>query len=63
MLPIDSLDADEIEITPEMIEAGKVALCDEVMLDQEKEKMVIDIYRAMRRARPLVEASSFSASS
>ena len=42
---------EETEITPAMVAAGKLALCDEVLLDEEREVVVRAIYVAMEAAR------------
>jgi hypothetical protein len=42
----------EIEVTPEMIEAGVLEICDFNYLDDDPREYVILVYRAMRQLAP-----------
>lgn len=45
--------SDEIEITPEMIEAGKAALCGYSLIDDDWGVIAFDVFSAMEGARRL----------
>jgi hypothetical protein len=56
---IDSIEAgapeQEIEITPEMIEAGACVLCRFETFTADEEYWAKEVYRAMRKAAPEIE--------